>query len=330
MEKTEKTRLKGGSLSGTYLCRTPGAEPWVRKDVSLIHNREYGFQRWYSQLKRMQRYAVLFPEVFPKLLTYGRDGDLAYFDMEYIPEAVTAHEFLCSTTDKAQIDRFLKELIVTMNKMHKFELKSTAAPIELYIHEEIELRIAACLTNARFRDFIESGKVRFNGEEVLGLVSQVGEFKKMAVEAYRNTTETFTHGNLTLENILYQPKSGRVVFIDPYEENVIDSVLAEYSQLFQSSSSKYEIYNAGTPTISGNGVELRIPKNEGLEYFDTEFKKFLARGHDRYDLTMIRLLEVSQYARMLPFKMAIDEPKMFFFYALGSHLFHTLRAEWSR
>jgi hypothetical protein len=326
----EKTRLKGGSLSGTYLCRAPGAEPFVRKDVSLVHNREYGFQRWYSQLKRMQRYAVLFPEVFPKLLTYGRDGELAYFDMEYIPDAVTAHEFLCATTDKAQIDRFLKALIATMGKMHKVEMKSTAAPIALYIHEEIEQRIAACLTSVRFRDFVESGKVRFNGEEVPGLVSQVDAFKQMAIEAYRNTTETFTHGNLTLENILYQPKSGRVVFIDPYEENVIDSVLAEYSQVFQSSNSKYELYNAGSPTIFGNSVELRIAANEGLEYFNDEFKKFLASRHDRYDLTMIRLLEVSQYARMLPFKMAIDEPKMFFFYALGSHLFHTLRAEWSR
>lgn len=326
----EKTRLKGGSLSGTYLCRPASGEAFVRKDVSLIHNREYGFQRWYSQLKRIQRYAVLFPEVFPKLLTYGRDGDLAYFDMEYIPDAVTAHEFLCLTTDKGQIDRLLKELIATMAKLHQVEMKSTAAPIELYIHEEIEQRIAACMTSARFRDFVESGTVRFNGEEVPGLVTQVDEFKKLALEAYRHTTETFTHGNLTLENILYQPKTGRIVFIDPYEENVIDSVLAEYSQLFQSSNSKYELYNAGTPTISGNAVELRIPPNEGLEYFNVELKKFLASRHDRFDLTVIRLLEVSQYARMLPFKMAIDEPKMFFFYALGSHLFHALRAEWSR
>lgn len=43
-----KTRLKGGSLSGTYLCQPDHGEPFVRKEVSLVHNREYGFQRWYS------------------------------------------------------------------------------------------------------------------------------------------------------------------------------------------------------------------------------------------------------------------------------------------
>lgn len=44
----ERTRLKGGSLSGTYLMRPPGGTPFVRKDASLTKNREYGFQRWYS------------------------------------------------------------------------------------------------------------------------------------------------------------------------------------------------------------------------------------------------------------------------------------------
>ena len=42
-----KARLKGGSLSGTYLCTPSDGLPFVRKEVSLTANREYGFQRWY-------------------------------------------------------------------------------------------------------------------------------------------------------------------------------------------------------------------------------------------------------------------------------------------
>ncbi len=326
----DKVRLKGGSLSGTWLCRPLGAEPFVRKDVSLTVNREYGFQRWYSQLKRLQRYESQFPGVFPKLLTYGREKDLAYFDIEFIPDAITVHEYLTQTTNKAAIDRVLAELIRTMARMHQVELKSTAAPIDLYIHEEIEVRIAACTGNPKFRAFTESGRVVFNGQEVPGLATAVDEFRAISREAYRHTTETFTHGNLTLENILYQPGTGRIIFIDPYEENVIDSVLAEYSQVYQSSNSKYELYNAATPRIEGNRADCVVPPNAGLEYFNERFTEFLNERHDKYDLTMIKLLEVSQYARMLPFKMEIDESKMLFFYALGSHLFHTLKQEWTR
>jgi len=323
----ERVRFAGGSLSGTYLCRPTDAPPFVRKEVSLKFNREYGFQRWYSQLKRLQRYEILFPGTFPRLLSYGMDGELAHFDIEYIEHSTTAHEFLSRTTDKSAIDEFLRALLDTMNRMHDIKFPSTNGPIDLYIHEEIEQRIGACMSNDRFRSLVSHGEVYFNGEKVPGLVSVLDEYKKMSRHYYHHTTETFTHGNMTLENILYQPETKRVVFIDPYEENIIDSVLAEYSQIFQSSSSLYELYNVRTPKLTGNHIELRVEPSAGLAYFDTCFRKFVQGRHDAHDLTMIKLFEVSQYARMLPFKMQIDQDKMLFFYGLASYLFHLLREE---
>ena len=63
----EKIKLKGGSLNNTYLIHSDNFS-YIRKSVSLVENREYGFQRWYSQLKKLQRYSVLYPELFPKVL----------------------------------------------------------------------------------------------------------------------------------------------------------------------------------------------------------------------------------------------------------------------
>ncbi len=330
-----KTRLKGGSLSGTYLCQGDGIEPFVRKEVSLIHNREYGFQRWYSQLKRMQRFSVLFPGAFPDLRTYGmlRDpvhGDMAYFDMEFIPNALTVQEFLMQTEDEGRIDRMFKTLTSVMARMHSTQIQSTAAPMELYIYEEIEQKIAACLGDARFAAFYALPEVVFNGQTVRGLGDSLAEFKQLSAKSYRHTTETFTHGNLTLENILYQPAEDRIIFIDPYEENIIDSVLAEYSQVYQSCNSKYELYNSATAQIAGNRVTCEIPASPGLDYFNTIFTTFVRAHHSDDDMVSIRLLEISQFARMLPFKMAIDPDKMLFFYALGSYLFHVLREERAR
>lgn len=321
----QQTRLKGGSLSGTYLCEPDGATPFVRKDVSLSHNREYGFQRWYSQLKRIQRYAVMFPGVFPRLLTYGRTEGAAYFDIEYIPDAVTVQEFLTTTTDRAAIDAMLAELVRVMDVMHGAVLPSSARGMDLYLHEEVEQRLAACMTSARFREFYAYDELVFNGERVPALSRVLDEYKALARAAYRRDTETFTHGNLTLENVLYQPATGRIVFIDPYEENVIDSALAEYSQVYQSSHSKYELYNSGTPSIAGNRVDLAIPSYPGLDYFDAQFTAFVADRCTPDDRTAIRMLEVSQFTRMLPFKMETDEDKMLFFYAFASHLFRSVR-----
>ncbi len=330
-----KTRLKGGSLSGTYLCEGDGIQPFVRKDVSLVHNREYGFQRWYSQLKRMQRFSILFPGVFPDLRTYGMlqdpvHGDMAFFDMEFIPNAVTVQEFLMQTADHARIDRMFAALRQVMARMHSTTIASTAAPMALYIYEEIEQKILACQGNARFSEFYRYPEVVFNGQTVPGLGASLTEFKKLATTCYKHTAETFTHGNLTLENILYQPEQNRIIFIDPYEENIIDSVLAEYSQVYQSCNSKYELYNSAGVTIEENRVSCDIAAAPGLDYFNTIFSDFVRAHHSADDMVIIRLLEISQFARMLPFKMAIDQDKMLFFYALGSHLFHVLREERAR
>jgi hypothetical protein len=323
----EKIKLKGGSLSGTYLCKSHGKKPFIRKEASLIEHREYGYQRWYSQLKRLQRYNFYFPGVFPELITYGKKGDLAYFDIEFFEDSVTVHEFLTTTSDKVNIDALFKELVVVMNKMHGKEIPSTASPFELYIYEEIEQKINACRNNKRFMEFIKLYEIYFNGEKVPALNWVIDDFKKLSKKVYTSTTETFTHGNLTLENILYQPKTGKVIFIDPYEENIIDSALCDYSQILQSCNSKYEIYNSIKPIIHSDGVEFKAANFEGLNYFNNKFVDFLKERHSANDIITIRLFEVSQYARMLPFKMEIDEDKMLFFYCLGSYLFHQLTKE---
>ena len=48
-------KLKGGSLSSTYLMENEKGK-FVRKMVSTKENREYGYMRWYSQMKKIQRY----------------------------------------------------------------------------------------------------------------------------------------------------------------------------------------------------------------------------------------------------------------------------------
>jgi hypothetical protein len=302
----EKIRLKGGSLSGTYLVKQEAGPPFVRKEVSVIENREYGFQRWYSQLKRMQRYSVLFPGLFPQLLTYGVTGDLAYFDMEYIPDAVTAHDFVVRCTTPAGVERLFPQLVEAMGRMHRTRIGSSANPLALYVREEVEQKLRDSLASERFRNFLKHEEIYFNGERVPSFIRQLERYKQVFSDAYQHCDETFTHGNITLENILYQPEHNRLIFIDPYD-------------------GYYELYNEQKPLVEGNRVTLELPRNVGLDRFDALLTEYISDRYSAKDMTAIRLLEVSQFIRMLPFKMVIDEDKMILFYALASKLFHNLR-----
>ena len=78
------------------------------------------------------------------------------------------------------------------------------------------------------------------------------------------------------------------------------------------------------PFLSKNRVELFIDTNFGLDYFNSLLEEFLKRRLSPNQYIVVKLLEVSQFIRMTPFKKEIDEDKMIFFYALASKLFEDL------
>lgn len=315
-----KKQLKGGSLSSTYLINNN----FVRKTVSLTQNREYGFQRWYSQLKRIQRYEVLFPGLFPKLLNYGMGEKEAYFDIEYIPNSCNGFEFLSQTQNLHQIEEFIESLTHSLSYLHSHSFTSDANSIKLYLREEIDQRIEDCLKNSTFNKFTQYDTIIFQEEEIPSFLSQINKYKKIALKGSLNIHECFTHGNLTLENIIYQPLTKAIYFIDPYEENIIDSPLAEYSQLLQSSNSLYELYNSSSIQISKNSLTSKVVPPIGLVYFNNWLLTLLNKKYSTEEITLIKVLEISQFIRMLPFKASIDEDKMLFFYGLASKLLNDL------
>lgn len=318
-----RRRLKGGSLAGTYLVED-GDRLFVRKEVSLTQDREFGFQRWYSQLKRLARFETQFPGVFPRVLDVGREGDTAFFDLEYIADALTAQEYLLSSPTAQEVAAMFDAFISTLDRMHEVEIAGGRGAMDLYIYEEVERKIALCTGHPAFEVFAGEQPLSFNRRPVVPLLARLDEFRDLARRHATNTRECFTHGNVTLENVLYVPGQRRIVFIDPYEENIVDSMLNEYSQVLQSCNAYYEVYNAATPVVRGRDVVCPIASSDGLDAFARRFGRLMQDRLTDDDAITMRLFEVSQFMRMLPFKMAIDPSKMALFYALGSHLFDLL------
>lgn len=318
--------FKGGSLSSTSLIQK-NDNKFVRKSVSVVENREYGFRRWCSQLKRLQRYEILFPNLFPKILNYEKRYNFAFFDMEYFEQAVDASYFLYNSKNENDINDFFEDLLKIMKLMYINKMSSSKLSIDLYIYEEVLQKIEDCKKNKDFLDFLNNEYIFFNGERVLSFYSSIDEYIKMCKKYFNRTYEVFTHGNITLENMLYIHEDRRIILIDPYEENIIDSELIELSQILQSSNSKYEIYNKNIPIINSNDIEFKIEDNYGIELFNKKIIRYIKTHYNFEDYIMIRLFEISQFIRMLPFKMEIDLNKMYGFYGLASKLFNDLKVE---
>jgi len=101
---------------------------------------------------------------------------------------------------------------------------------------------------------------------------------------------------------------------------VIDSKLAEYSQILQSCNAKYEYLN--------NNIFIKVDDMYnsntdlfGLNYFNMLFNEFLKNTLSQNKIKIVKLFEISQFIRMLPFKLRINRKLMVKFTKVASLLF---------
>lgn len=304
------TVLKGGSLSSTYLCDDNGVK-FIRKHIHLEKNREYGFVRWYSQLKKLQRYNNLYPSLFPKVLASDVVMWSAYFDLEYLDGYKDIKTILSeNSTSDYQIEIMVKALKNAFGVLHESKMRSIPKLPYLYFVEEVEQKLKDAISASK-DDFFNFDEFIYNGKIIrkLDLLEKLREFFLNLSLPY----ECNIHGNPTLENILYSVEKNDIKFIDLYEESIIDSPFLDYSQVLQCSSSLYGYINDRDVKVNKNQVSFE----ESIPDSFSKFNRYFLDGLE--DLDTIKVLEATQFFRMLPFKCLagdVDKAKFFYVHAL--------------
>jgi len=308
--------LKGGSLSRTYWLPEKNI---VRKEISRTKNREYGFMRWYSQLKKLQEYNTLYLGLFPKVLNVGSDKETAWFDLEYLEgfrdiKSILSKDIL----NEDQIFRMSQAVWKGLNTLHSIKKEPIPGAPSLYFEEEIQQKIEDAIKLPSFEEFFYRGSYGLNNNVVVGISGHLYDLHNYFNEL-KNDEECNIHGNPTLENIMYSFKEDRVVFIDVYDESMWNTKYLDYAQVLQCSRSHYGFINDRDVRVTG--IDLFNP-NRGTEHFDTFNKHFISElPEDK--MKLINILEASQFIRMLPFKLiAGDINKAKYFYVHACELFY--------
>ena len=305
-------QLKGGSLNSTYYHSTIG-EDFVRKSINREVNREYGYVRWYSQLKKLQRYNTQYPNLFPQVLRAGIHNNQPYFDLEYLDDFQDIKTILATKKlTEYEIGNISEAVWKGFNQLHSIKHHSNAYTGKLYFVEEIEQKLNDALKNREFEEFYSMGTHAYFGGIVHGLSNYMNELENYFSEL-RIDEEENIHGNPTLENIMYSFIENRVVFIDPYEESIIETKYLDYAQVLQCSRSYYGYINDNSVIVQDNSVKHEITIPENFYTFSKHFESKL-ENHKK----LIDILEATQFIRMLPFKCLagnIDQAKYFYVHA---------------
>lgn len=322
--------LKGGSLGRTELIQTNLGDLRVRKSISSIKNREYGEVRWHSQLKRLQRYDALLPGLFPKILQLGTTGDSYFFDIEYFEGFCNLKTYFCDhSPNQNQIELIAEKVLEGAAQLHSYTVfDSYPGALDVYLQEEVLQRLSDACEDFDFKDFSDTSTIYLNGAGLPSLASQIPWLREF-VAKIKIENECFTHGNLTLENILIHPTSLEIRFIDPYDENIVDCREADFSQILQCSSSHYGLMSDYEPTVNGASVTLEYKIPAPLIQFNEVISMRFSASALNLNTELLDFLHFSQFVRMLPFKVQSgDLNRAILFYALSCKLIQEMRVRY--
>ena len=148
--------LKGGSLSTTELHEIDGVR-YIKKRINLVKEREYGFVRWYSQLKKIQRYSVEFPNICPKIIDVSYETNDAILTLEYMEGFRDIKTILSEDKlNEEQIIKIVDAVWSAFDIIHSKKYPPIAGAPMLYYKEEVRQKLDDALHDYKFLEFFKN------------------------------------------------------------------------------------------------------------------------------------------------------------------------------
>jgi len=289
--------LKGGSLSSTIVVSC-GGKKFIRKSISFKENREYGLVRWHSQIRKIQTLNKFMPDASICIENMGIDGDAYYYEAPYYEGSQNCYDALLKGEPP---DLLATKISVLLGRMAEIGYRHNPGALAIYINEEVLLPLKNAFNLAN------TGMLSLQPNESSIFIDEVAEAmeitKKLILKTrYAQVQESLTHGNLTLENIIWDSHRKEAIMIDPYAETYCETIIGDVSQLLQSSRSGYEFISnlLGKRLFRVDQYPIQeIPAC--LSCFSTCLLKRVS-AESWYSEEYLAILSASQFIRMFPFK----------------------------
>jgi len=305
--------LKGGSFSTTNVM-FDGNEKFVRKSISISDNREYGFIRWQSQIKKLQLLKNFLPNETISIEKIGIDDKSYFYDMAYQENCIDCYQALLYGESPELI---VSEVLKLIKKMSEISLVNNNGSMLIYINEEI-------LSPLLFAEkSIKKSKSFFNDNEINDILKKISRAllyidKLLNNNSFMDIQESIIHGNLTLENLLWNTDTKKIMMIDPYSESYCDSILGDISQRLQSSQSGYEFISNNYETNNILKYPLNLIPHNFLLFSNLLIDK--VKLEKWFNESYLNLFKASQFTRMFPFKIEKSPRQAFLFLLHGIDL----------
>ena len=288
--------LKGGSFASVFLIKQ-NKKLMVRKYIEKTKNNLIHYETLRRQLDDLKRFDYYSPGCVPKILNVYESPDEFYFDMEYLEhyDELIKYPYSIIQSNLPKVIEKLKTEIYCYKK----EIDGKAWLNE-FLHSKIfsKYEMIENIDNI-FYKLINNDYIVINEKKIKGLRYY---FKTTDLNYFPRYVSPI-HGDLTLENILYNPITEDFKFIDQSGSRYVDPYEFDVAKLLQSLLAKYGDWDTLENLCEcKDGNEFVI--NEKLIDLDKEKYVFMLKEFDEDTDTVFKkgLFYLSMYLiRMLPF-----------------------------
>jgi thiamine kinase-like enzyme len=309
--------LKGGSFASVFLIKNNGIY-MVRKYIEKKPETKIHYETLRRQLDELKRFDFYCSNITPKVYEVFESEDEFYFDMEYLEN----HTEL-SHLEFDKIKQIIPSIIKLMTEnIYCYSKKIDGIEwLNRYINEKVIGRFQQIeQIGDKFIKLLNSKYVIINKKSVKGLRYFI---ETLDMKKYAPNFICPIHGDLTLENILYNQINNDIKLIDQSGARYMEPPELDSGKLLQSMLSKYETWDSREWLVKvDDEINITIP-DEFLNLQIDSYTFFLKEyGNDIQDIYTKSVFHLGFHlVRAIPYLLKKSESHSICAFSIALYLF---------
>lgn len=253
----------------------------------------------------------------PEIINSDYDKKIYWYDMKANISCLNLYQLITKKKYKFSTKIF-NSVLNKIKDFHKIEKKSINLNlIQDYIKIKVIKNINQILCNKYINELQKFSELVINGRlyKNLSYYFDILSINNLS-NIFKNDIQTRIHGDLTLENIIYDKKTeDHFYFIDPNPENIFSTMFMDYAKLLQSLHGQYEhLQKIKNVKINENKINFKNKINKNILCIYRLYDKYLKYNFSNNEYKSIYYHEIVHWLRLLPYKIKKNSKLAVIFY----------------
>lgn len=247
---------------------------------------------------------------FPRLFEFNLGFKTSY-RLEYYPYKTASEYFVMYELSEVCWRNFFEHLFKIYEKFGEFKQRNTVSEEKVFefYNGKLDKRIAELRAqqNKQLLSLLEREHITINDKEYAGLSPSLAYIKERVKELSKRVRPAVIHGDLCFSNILFDPATNIIKFIDPrgdfFEEGPYGDPRYDWAKLLHSIHGCYDyilmkMYRL--QKLSENAFKFEIFISESTESVKKLFFDYLKKKFSFDQINDLLVLEAMLFITMLP------------------------------